>query len=134
MYFRLRPLFKSFYFFFHLIYPFGLPFVFFLFSYFTPKLFCFLCIWFLVCSRAFLLVVFSFVILECPVLFELLDPVSVFFKSPFFLQSFDLSLQVKFPEFSAFWLSSFHPDISLHVYRSFELSLVFANSLPGLLV
>ena len=56
---------------------------------FTQKLFCFLYIWSLVCPRAFssyLLVTFSFVILECPVLFLWLDPVSISFKSLFFHQ------------------------------------------------
>ena len=57
------------------LYNSAFSFMLFLFLYFTPKLFCFLCIR--------LLVEFSFVILECPVLIISLDPVSVYFKSPF---------------------------------------------------
>ena len=48
--------------------------MFFLFPYFTPKLFCFLCIRLLVCIWKFsnyFLVEFSFFILECPVFFFL---------------------------------------------------------------
>ena len=68
---------------------------FFLFPYFTPKLFCFLCFWLLVYPRAFstyLLVEFSFVILKCPVLFVLFGPVSLTFVSPFCRQYFFIYL------------------------------------------
>ena len=56
---------------FYFIYPFSLSVMFPLFLYFTPKLFCFFCNRLLVCLRAFsseLLIKFSFIYLECPIL------------------------------------------------------------------
>ena len=89
VYFHLRASFDSLQFFFHVIHLFGLSVMFFLFPNFTPELFCFLWIWFLVCPLAFftyLLIEFSFVIFEGPVLFILLDSVQVSFDSPIFCQ------------------------------------------------
>ena len=70
VYVHLRAIFKSLQFFIYIIYPFCLFVMYFLSSYFTPKLICFLCIRLLVCPRAFspyLLVQFSFVIFESSV-------------------------------------------------------------------
>ena len=58
-------------FFFHVIYPFSLSVIFFLFPYFIPKLFCFKLLVGPYTFSTYLLVEFSFVILECPVLFIL---------------------------------------------------------------
>ena len=71
----------------YVIHPFGISVMFFLFSYFTQKLFCFLYIQLLVFTRSFstdLLVEFSFVISECPILLVLHDNVEISFESPFF--------------------------------------------------
>ena len=60
-------------FFFHVIYPFGLSVMFFLSSYRSVEVFCFLCIRLFIGLCAFsndLLVEFSFVILEGPILFQ----------------------------------------------------------------
>ena len=86
VYFGLRSIFELLEFFFHVIYQFGFSVMFFLFSYSTSKLFCYLLKWVLVCPRAlstYLLIEFSFVILEYLVLFGVLDLVSESFKSPF---------------------------------------------------
>ena len=74
---------------FHVIHPFSLSVIFFLFLYFTPILFCFIRIRLLVCLCAFsthFFLEFSFVILEVPVLSLLLDPVPVSFESSFIRQ------------------------------------------------
>ena len=64
--------------FFRVIYPIDLSVMSFLFSYLTPELFGFLYTQLLICSPfAIYKLKFSFVILESPVLFVLLDPVSV---------------------------------------------------------
>ena len=97
MYVYLRT-FKFFEFFFHVIYPFRLSVMFFLFPYLNPKLFCFFCILFLICLRAFstiLSVEFSFVILKGPVLLVLLNLVPVSFMFPLFPSYFlDYFLQL----------------------------------------
>ena len=83
MCYRLRDFFESLEFFFHVIYPFSL---FVPFAHFTSKVFRFLCIR-LLCPCAFfsyLLVEFSFVTLESPVLTVMLVPVSISFKYSFF--------------------------------------------------
>ncbi len=98
-----------------------------LFPHFTPKLFCFLCIRLLVCTRSFptnLLVEFSFVILECPDLFLLLDLVSVSFKSLFFRQylliySFKLHHQT-----CQRFCFVFYPNISLRFFPTLHLRLL----------
>ena len=116
---------------FHVNYTFGLFVMFVLFPYFTPKLFCFLCIYLLFFLCAFSvksLVEFSFIILECSVLFVLLNSVTVSFKFSFFGQHF--SLQVVFLDLSAISFWSFHPNISMHAFPSLVLSLVIAVSLP----
>ena len=80
----------------------------FLFSYFTPKSFCFICIRLLVCPRAFstdLLVEFSFVIFECPVLIILLAAVLVSFKLPFFFQCMIINLFKSYCQ--SWWCFSF---------------------------
>ena len=114
-----------FFFFFHISHPFSLSVLFFLFPYFIPKYLSFLCIWLLICPRAFpidLLVEFSFVIFERPLLFVLLDPVPVFFEFSFFHQYFFyLSLQVAF---LLFCFGPFHSSIFLHDLPSLALSLV----------
>ena len=85
---RLKTFFEFLSFFFHGINLFGLSFKFFLFLDFTPKLFRFLYIQLVHPHTLFtdLLVEFSFVILKFPVLFALLDPVQVSFKSSLFCQ------------------------------------------------
>ena len=63
--------------------------LFFLLPLFTPEIFSFVCIRFLVFLYTFFtdfLIEFSFVILECLVLFVLLDPVPASFKFLFFHQ------------------------------------------------
>ena len=84
-----RAFFEPLKFFFHVIYPFGLSIMFYLFPCFTLEVFCFVCVCLLVYLLAFstnLLAEFSLVTSECPVVFLLLDPVSVSFESPFFRQ------------------------------------------------
>ena len=68
--FSLRCHFDSFSIFSHVAYPFGFSVMFLLFPYFSPKLFCCLVIWFLVCLRAFSpsLLVEIFIVFECPTL------------------------------------------------------------------
>ena len=83
------------------------------------------------CPRAFstyLLVEFSFVNFECPVLFVLFYPVLVSSES-----SFELSLLVVFSDLSAVLFWSVHSNISLSVFPSLALSLVVTVSLPILL-
>ena len=84
VYYRLRVF--EFNTFLRIIYPLGLSVMLFIFPYFTLYLFCFLCIRLLVCLHSFSYksVELSFVIVESPVLFALLDSVSVSFKSPTF--------------------------------------------------
>ena len=63
-------------------YPFGFLLMFSWFPYFTPKLFSFLCISLLGCLRTvwpYLLIEFSFIVLECPVLSVLFPPLSISF-------------------------------------------------------
>ena len=100
---------------------------------FTPNLFCLFCIWLLVCSRSIstYLAEFSFVILERPFLFELLDPVSVSFISPFFreylwINLFILYLQtcLQFCFFSVTNFKHFHLSIFLCFPFSFAFSLL----------
>ena len=86
---------------FHVIYPGGLSIMFFLFPYFTPKLFCFLCIPFFGLSscilhllvgriffRYFRISYFMYITWLCR---------GIFWVSLFLPRSFDLSLQVVFP-------------------------------------
>ena len=89
VYFSLRAFFESLKFFFYVIYLFHFSIMFFPFTYFTPKLFCFFYIRFLGCPCTFftyLLVEVSLVILKCLVLFVLLEPTRESFKSPMFHQ------------------------------------------------
>ena len=86
------------FFFFYVIYPFSLSIIFFLFSYIVPELFCFLFILMLICRYAFtasLLIKFSFVILEGPVLILLLNFVWASFKNLLFPIYFSLFFPVE---------------------------------------
>ena len=91
--------------FFHSIYPISLSAIFFLLLSFTPKLFGFFCIWLLVCLRAFYWVEFSFIILECSVLFALAW--SCLSCSLLSSKSFDFFLQVDLSAFFVLGFSSF---------------------------
>ena len=71
VYFHLRSFFESLYLYSNVDYIFGKSVLFTSFLYFTPKLFCFLVIWLLVCLRSFttyFLEYLFFIVLECPVL------------------------------------------------------------------
>ena len=102
--------------FFHIDNPFYISIMVFLFPYFILKLFGFFWICLLVCPCTLatnLLVEFSFVILECPIMFVLLDPIPISFVSPFFCQYF-LSFPVVLSDWSAvIFLGSFHSIGSL---------------------
>ena len=108
-------------------------FLFFLFLYFTPKLFCFFCIQFLISLGALFtnkLVEFSSVILKGPVLFVLLDPAPVPFESPI---SFGLSHPVVLILSAVVSLGSFLSVWFLYVLSSFIVLLALAVSLFVLL-
>ena len=109
---------------FHIIHSIGLFVMFFLFPYFNPKLFCF--IYVLVYLHEFstyLVVEFSFVILEFPVLFVLLDSVLVSFKSSFY-HEYLLIYLFKFYR-QIFLLFSF--DIFIpYILKCFSFLCVFA--------
>ena len=86
------------------------------------------------CPRAFSmfqLAEFSFIILECSVLFALFNTVSLSFKSSFFRQ-YQRSSRCTVRQL--FW--SFHPNIfpPPRVFHPFTLLLVVTISLPDLLV
>ena len=112
--------------------------MFFLFPYLTLELFYSLCIQLLVWLSALsinLLVEFSFIILECSVLFILLDPVLVSFKSLFFclyLLIYLFLLNCK--TCLMFLFRSFHANISLYGFPSFAVSFVAPNTLHDLLI
>ena len=110
--------------FFHVIHPFGLSIMFSLFPYFTPKLFCFLCIQLLVCFRAFsiyLMVEFSFVILEYPVLFVLLEPSQIgFWVSPLSPISLICLFKLNF-QTSSVLFRYFHPYYYYYYYLLIRL-------------
>ena len=103
----------------------------------TLKSFCNIGTQLFICPRAFsiyLWVEFSFVNLEIPAVFALVDFVSIFSKSPFFRRySFYSSLHVVLSELSAVMCLSFHPNISLCAFPSLAVTLVTV-SLPVLLV
>ena len=118
---------------FHVIYSFSLSVMFFPFPYFTPKLFCFLWFWLLVCACAFSIYSeFSFVVLERPVLFVLLDLSQYILCPSSFTNIFDISFQVALSNLSAVLFWSFHLNISL-CFSSLVSSFVVAISLPVLL-
>ena len=76
---------------FNIIHPFDLSVKVFLFPYLAPELFYFLCIRLLIYPCVFspdLLAEFSFIILEGPILFVLLEPASVFFNPSSFTNIF----------------------------------------------
>ena len=98
-----------------LVFPFGLSVLFFLFPCFSPKLFCFLCIWSLGCLCAFPTYLFldhSFIIFENPILFVFCLIPSQYVLISFLSQiSIDLSLRGALPDFTVlFW--SVPPKIS----------------------
>ena len=118
-------------FFFYVIYPFGHFDKFFLFPYFTPKLFCFLSIYLLIspcASSTCLSVEFSLVLLECSVFFVLFDPVSVYFKSSFFCHYFFFIYFFKF-YFRTCLL--FYFDI--FIQKSFRIFPFLASSLVAVI-
>ena len=97
----------------------------FLFPYFAPKLFCFLCIRLLPCPRTFstcLLEEFSFVILEWPILFLLLHFVSVSFDYLFFHQN--LLIYLFKPHYQTCMLFCF----GRHILGCFSFLRIFAYS------
>ena len=107
--------------------------MFFLFLYFPQKLFCFFCIWLLIClsvRSVNRLVEFSFVIFEYPVLFVLFNPVQV---SPFFHQYFFWFISVLSDLFEVIFLDSFLCVVFLNVSASLEVLLVPVVSLFVLL-
>ena len=67
------------------------------------------------CSCIILLFV-NRIFLEYPLLFVMFDSVSVSFKSSFFRQSFDSSLQVVLSDLFAVFIRHFHPKIFLHCF------------------
>ena len=123
--------------FFHVIYPFSLSIMFFLFPYFTPELFCFHCIQLLVCPCAFsinLSVEFSFIMLEGPVLFVLFNSVQVSFEFLFFHQYFLIPfLLVVLSDLSTILFWHFHSNVYLHTFLSLVLLLVVIVSLSVIL-
>ena len=103
-------------------YPFSLFVMFFQLLYLTRESFFFRCIWLLVCAHAFssyLWVEFSFFILECFVLFVLLDPVSVSFKSPFFW--------LYYQTFLLFWFGLFIPTYPRMFFLFLTIFFCFRN-------
>ena len=92
------------------------------FQYFSPKLFCFICIQLLVCPHAFSsnLVDISVVILKCPVLIVLLGPNSVCFKSLFFRQYSCLISSSCIVRFICCFFLSFFPKY-FHVFSILTL-------------
>ena len=110
--------------------------------YFTPKLFCFFCLRLLNCLFAVsinLLVEFSFIILECPVLLVLFDPVPVPFEcslihqyilNNFFQSHCQTSLQFSFC--GLLFPVCFTFLLLFHLFRSFIICPNFISH-PGFL-
>ena len=139
LYVHFRDFFEFLWLFFDVICLFGLSVMLFLFSYFTPTfIFCFLCNGCLLCLRAFsiyFLVQFSFVLLECPILFAVLNSISLSFKSPFFRQYlliylFKLHCQTR----QVFCFVFFIPIYMWVFFLSLTISLVVTVYLFDLLV
>ena len=113
-------------FFFHVIYPFDLSVMFFCFHILLQKYFvsfAFGCWFLLVPLTINLLVEFSLVILECPVLFLLLHPV------PLSSISSDLFLPVVFSYLLTILFWTFHSIVPLRIFHSLVLSFVVSVSL-----
>ena len=112
---------------------FSISIMFFLFPYFTPKLFCFLCIPLVVCPCRYFtnfLVEFSFIILECSVLFIFIELVPVSFEFPFFRQYLLIYFFQLYSQ-TCLLLSFlvFHSNVSLCVFPSLVVLLVDLVSL-----
>ena len=105
--------------------------------YFTPKLFCFFCLWLLICLCslfAYLLVELSFVILKSSAFFVLFDPVNCF--EPFFFRYYLLTYFFQLYCQTYLWLfflRSFFSVEVLYVSPSLIVSYVVAGSLFGFL-
>ena len=76
---------------------------------------------------------FFYVILECPVLFALPDPVSLSFKPPFFRQYLLIYHFKLYCQTSLLIFLSFKPNISLHVFPFFSTFACYSSFLPVLL-
>ena len=90
MYLCLQAFPQSLQLFFHVVYLSIVSVIIYMFPYFALKLFCFLRIRLLVCLRTFfpyLLGGFSFVVLKCPVLYELFHSISFFASTFWFISS-----------------------------------------------
>ena len=105
--------------------------MFFLFLHFPPKLFCFPCIRLMISLRAsstYLQVEFSFVILKCPALSVLFDPVSVSFLSSFFRSYLPIYILKLYCYFYLCCFSLFNPKYFLCCRRfSICISSLISN-------